>query len=182
MIRTESHKPQQLLYSAIVLIAALAVLFVALFSRPSPIPLVESPQAAPQLMAKESDGLLRVTAEHLSKLEGGASVGGFPGFEPPDDDERYKRKVKDSSYSGEEANTWLKEIINYLRQLIKRYPGKTLAEILKRHGLSEAEIDEFIKAVREAYNIAGRLRNDGVRAETITALQELLPILGIPLP
>ena len=160
----------------------MATFFVALFLRASSVTLVELPLAAPQLMAKESDGLLRVAAEHLSKLQGGVSIGGFPGFEPPDDDKRYKRIVKNVSYTGEEANTWLKEIINYLRQLIKLYPGKTLAEILNRHGLSEPEIKSFTDALRRAYTIADGLKTQGVRPETLSALKELLPILGVPLP
>jgi hypothetical protein len=180
MIRTESPNPRQFSHGVAAIALATAILFVALFLRASSITFVESP-TAPQLMAKESEGLLRVAAEHLSKLQGGASIGGFPGFEPPDD-ERYKRIVKNASYTGEEANTWLKEIINYLRQLIKLYPGKTLAEILGRHGLSEAEIKSFTDALRLAYTNAVRLSNDGVRAETITALQELLPALGVSLP
>jgi len=181
MINTKSPSHQQFSHGVAAIAAATATLFVALFLRASPITLVESPLAAPQLMSKESDGLLRVAAEHLSKLEGGASIGGFPGFEPPDD-ERYKNKIKNRSYSGSEANDWLKEINNYLRQIIKRYPDKTLIEILRRHSLAQTEIDNFVKALQNAYTIGNRFKDAGVRAETLSLLRESLQTLGVPLP
>ena len=54
--------------------------------------LVDLTASAPASVAQASlapgtEGLLRQTASHLSKLLSGASVGGFPGFEPPGDDE-----------------------------------------------------------------------------------------------
>ncbi|MEK7440637.1 MAG: hypothetical protein AABZ78_07575, partial [Chloroflexota bacterium] len=82
MIKTGSPNPQQFSHGVAAIAVAMATFFVALFLRASSVTLVELPLAAPQLMAKESDGLLRVAAEHLSKLQGGVSIGGFPGFEP----------------------------------------------------------------------------------------------------
>ena len=49
--------------------------------------------------AKVTEGLLRQAALHLSKLESGKSVGGFPGFEPPKDDKDYQRKIRERDYN-----------------------------------------------------------------------------------
>jgi len=155
-----------------------------LFARLLPLTVVNEPvKPAPQLMAKESDGLLNVTAEHLSKLQDGASIGGYPPFKPPDDDERYKKKIKDRSYSPQEANDWLKEINNFLRQLTKRHPGMTMEKILQRQGLSQTEVKSFLDALREAYRIAdGMSVGGGVSQETVKTLTELLVTLGVSLP
>ena len=59
-----------------------------------------SAQVSEARLAPGAESLLKQTARHISKLMGGASVGGFPGFEPPDDDKRYKDKIRNQSYNG----------------------------------------------------------------------------------
>lgn len=87
-------------------------------------------------LGKGTEALVEQTATHVSKLLGGQSIGGFPGFEPPDD-ERYKNKIRNSTYSGEEANSWLKEINNFLQQVTNKNPNMTLEEILKQAGMTQ---------------------------------------------
>ena len=38
------------------------------------------PQIAEAKLATGTEGLVKQTAEHLSKMQGGASIGGFPGL------------------------------------------------------------------------------------------------------
>ena len=148
--------------------------------------LVELTASAPASVAQASlapgtEGLLRQTASHLSKLLSGASVGGFPGFEPPDDDKRYKDKIRNQSYSGEEANYWTKEINNFLSQIVKKNPGSTLQEILQRLGSTSAEIDDFIKALQQTYSTAESMEGYGVNEITVETLKSLLITLGVSL-
>mgnify|MGYP001609778939 CR=1 FL=1 len=65
-------------------------------------------QVSEATLAKVTEGLLRQTALHLSKMQRGASVGGFPGFEPPDDDKEYRDKVKNERYTPQDVNDWVK--------------------------------------------------------------------------
>ncbi|MEK9163635.1 MAG: hypothetical protein AAB261_10025, partial [Chloroflexota bacterium] len=98
------------------LLVAPAILFLVLYLRAPQIIFVESPQISTRHLADGTEGLTKQTALHLSKMQKGKSIGGFPGFEPPDDDERYKRKVKDGEYNAQDVNNWVKEINNFLRQ------------------------------------------------------------------
>ena len=126
-----------------------------------------------------TESLLGQTAAHVSKLLAGESVGGFPGFEPPDDDEHYRSKVRNQSYSGEEANTWLKEINNFLRQVIDKNPNLTLKEILGRMGWQQSEINEFVIALRNTHSIARAWKGIGVTPTTLETLETLMKTLGV---
>ena len=140
-----------------------------------------APQVVASKLAPGTEGLLRQTAEHLSKMQGGVSVGGFPGFEPPDDDEKYRSKIQDESYSGAELNHWLKEINNFLRQVIDKNPSSTLKEILQKQGLAAAEIDDFIFALQRTHYQANGMATagSGVNAETVNAFEALLKTLRV---
>ena len=83
-------------------------------------------------LAPGTEGLLRQTAAHLSKMQRGASVGGFPGFEPPDDDEKYRRRIKEQHFTAQDVNDWVKEINNFLKQISKKNPRMSLEEILQK--------------------------------------------------
>ena len=135
------------------------------------------PQVAEAKLAPGTEGLVKQTAEHLSKMQGGASVGGFPGFEPPDD--KYRRKIEDRSYSGEDANGWIKEINNFLKQIADKNPGLTLEEILQRQGLAQAQIKQFIEAVRETHYVANSRVGYGVNLDTVKTLASLMERLGV---
>ena len=146
--------------------------------------LVELTASAPASVAQASlapgtEGLLRQTASHLSKMQGGASVGGFPGFEPPDDDKRYKDKIRNQSYGGEEANYWGKEINNFLRPIADKNPGLTLEQILQRAGLSPERIDSFLTGLKNAHATIKALEGYGVTPETVRTLETLMKTLGV---
>ncbi|MBK6432165.1 hypothetical protein [Candidatus Amarolinea dominans] len=146
--------------------------------------LVELTASAPASVAQASlapgtEGLLRQTASHLSKMLGGASVGGFPGFEPPDDDEKYRRKIKDQDYSAEDLNGWVKEINNFLNQITKRNPGQSLEELLERQGLSQTQIREFVQSLQQAHYTAKGMSGHGVNPQTVLTLDSLMEILGV---
>jgi len=130
-------------------------------------------------LGKGTEGLLKQAAIHMSKLLGGQSIGGFPGFEPPDDDERYKDKIHNQSYNGEEVNHWIKEINNFLRQIIKKNPDMTLEEILQEAGLQQGDIESFIRGLRNVHIIAAGNEGVGVTSATVKALEELMEILGV---
>ncbi len=130
-------------------------------------------------LAGGTEGLLRQTAEHLSRMQGGASIGGFPGFEPPDDDEEYRRKIKDKTYDGQDVNDWVREINNFLRQIVKKNPGLTLEEILQRQGLTPGQIDGFVKALRDAHATADGMSGHGVNEATVEMLEGLMKTLGV---
>ena len=96
-------------------IAAAVLVGLAFIARPiigAPFHIIGAPvgggytnrQVAEAKLATGTKKLLENTAEHLSKMQGGASVGGFPGFEPPEDDEKYRRKIENESHTGEEIN------------------------------------------------------------------------------
>jgi hypothetical protein len=160
-------------------VAALSLLVLpTLFARDA----VRLPAPAAQIsearLAQGTEGLLRQTAAHLSKLQGGASVGGFPGFEPPDDD-RFKDKIRNQSYGGEEANYWGKEINNFLRQIVDKNPGLTLEQMLQRAGLQPAEIKSYLDALRNVHRTIEGLADYGVNQSTIETLEDLMRVLGV---
>jgi hypothetical protein len=161
------------------LLVALAFLFLFLYLRAPQITFVESSTTSTHYLAKESEGLLKQTALHLSKMQSGVSIGGFPGFEPPNDDERYKRKVKGGEYNAQDVNDWVKEIINFLRQIADKNPGKTLEEILIKQGLNAKQVDEFVHALRNVHATASGMEGAGVTSETVKALKSILDILGV---
>ena len=135
------------------------------------------PQLAAARLIPGTEGLLRQAAEHLSKMQGGKSVGGFPAFEPPDD--KYRSKIKNRSYSAEEANHWVKEINNLLRQIAEKNPGLTLEEILQRQGLTPREIDDFIIVLKNVQATARGMEGYGVTTETMNVLNGLFETLGV---
>jgi hypothetical protein len=147
-------------------------------ARLAPGPALSSSASLTVNSAEGTEGLLRQTAEHLSKMQGGASIGGFPGFEPPDD-ERYKDKIRNQSYSGEEANYWAKEINNLLRQIVDKNPGLTLEQILQRAGLQPGEIKSFMDGLRNIHSSVSGLVDHGVNPKTVEILEELMNILGV---
>lgn len=128
---------------------------------------------------KQTKGLLKQAALHLSKLNGGLSVGGFPKFEPPDGDESYQHKINEGSYTGQEANHWLKEINNFLRQIIKKNPNMTLEQILQKAGFSASQITNFENNLRDALAIAQSFEHKGVSPVTLETLESLMIQLGV---
>lgn len=174
MVRVNKHHP-----FVTTLFVALAILFSILYLRAPQITFVELPQTSTRYLAKESEGLLKQTALHLSKMQGGASIGGFPGFEPPDDDERYKRKVKGEGYNAQDVNDWVKEINNFLRQIANKNPRMKLEEILIKQGLAAAQIKEFLDALRNVELSARNMERYGVATETVQLLQTVMKDLGV---
>lgn len=137
-------------------------------------------QVSEARLANGTEGLLRQTAAHLSKMQRGASVGGFPGFEPPKDDKDYRDKVKDARYTAQDVNDWVKEINNFLNQIVKKNPGLSLEKILQKQGLSQAEMDSFIEALQSTHNTAKVWSEYGVNPETVKILESLMKTLRVP--
>jgi hypothetical protein len=131
-------------------------------------------------LASGTEGLLKQTALHLSKMQGGESIGGFPGFEPPDD-EKYKQRIKNKNYSARDVNDWVKEINNFLKQIIKKNPRMTLEEILTKQGLTAKQIEEFTFALKDTELAARGMARYGVDYARAQALRELLIELGVSL-
>lgn len=125
------------------------------------------PEALSATGDKTNEGLLRQTARHLSKMERGTSIGGFPGFEPPKDDKEYQRKIKEGNYSAQNVNDWVKDISKSLEQVAKKNPGKSLEKILQEQGKTRIQIDEFLDAVRNAQYRARSMEGTGVNTQTI---------------
>ena len=147
--------------------------------------LVELTASAPASVAQASlapgtEGLLRQTASHLSKMLGGASVGGFPGFEPPKDDKEYQRKVRERDYKAQDVNDWAKEITNFLSQIVKKNPGMSLEKILQEQGLSEFQVNDFVGALKNLHYTADGMKGSGVSAETVARLETLMEKLRVP--
>lgn len=130
--------------------------------------------------APGTEGLLRQTAEHLSKMLEGASVGGFPVFEPPDNNEKYRRKIKDQTYTAQDVNDWVKEINNFLGQIVKKNPGLTLEEILQRQGLTPTQVENYIAALQRVHYTADGMKGFGVSEKTVETLTSLMKTLGVP--
>ena len=130
-------------------------------------------------LAPGTTNLLQQTAAHMSKMLGGMSIGGFPGFEPDDDDEKYQSKVKGSTFKDFEVNYWVKEICNFLEQVHQKNPSLTLEQILRLAGLSATQIKSFLDALREIYSIANGQEGFGVTTETVLRLNTLMQKLGV---
>ncbi|MBI3914317.1 MAG: hypothetical protein HY327_09065 [Chloroflexi bacterium] len=138
-------------------------------------------QVSAARLANGTEGLLRQTAAHLSKMQRGASVGGFPGFEPPDDDEKYRRRIKEQHLTAQDVNDWVKEINNFLRQIIKNNPRMSLEEILQKQGLTPSQTENLLDALRDTEVTARGMQNYGVAPETAATLRTLLETLGVAL-
>lgn len=138
-------------------------------------------QAVVASLASGSESLLQQTVAHLSKMQRGHSIGGFPGFEPPENDEKYRRKISNQEYTAQDVNGWVKESNNFLQQLADKNPGLTLEEILHRQGLTQIQIDEFVEALRETQFVARAQVGQGVRSETVETLKTILERLGVAL-
>ena len=138
-----------------------------------------APQVAQASLTSGTEGWLRQTAEHMSKMQGGASIGGFPGFEPPDNDEKYRRKVKDGTYNSQDVNDWVKDINNFLKQIVEKNPNMSLEEILQKQGLPQTEIEGFVRALRNVHATAKGMSGYGVNPETVERLESLMEILGV---
>ncbi len=128
--------------------------------------------------AETTEGLLRQTAAHLSKMQRGASVGGFPGFEPPDD-EKYRRKIKEQHITARDVNDWVKEINHFLKQIVDKNPGTTLEEILRNQGLTSSQIDQFVVALRNTHTTAEGMESLGVNETTVKMLESLMRVLRV---
>ncbi len=169
------NAPRNLVVMNVVIIALIAIGLIY-----APTINLTSPQVfRAASLAPGTEGLLKQTAAHLSKMQGGESIGGFPGFEPPDNDERYKRKVEKSTATGEEVNTWVKEINNFLHQIANKNSGMTLEKILEKQGLSAAQIKDFSDALRNVHAIADGKVGYGVQQTTVDSLTELMKLLGV---
>jgi len=138
-----------------------------------------APRVVTARLAPGTEGLLQQTAEHLSKMQGGDSIGGFPGFEPPGDDEKYRRKIKDRDYNPQDVNDWVKEINNFLRQITNKNRGLTLEVILQRQGLNRGQIDSFINTLRDTQATAAGMEGHGVSEATAKTLEALMKVLGV---
>ena len=113
----------------------------------------------------------------------GASVGGFPGFEPPEDDKKYRSKVNDGNFNAQDVNDWVKEINNFLRQIVQKNPGMTLEEILQKQGLTAEQIANFSDTLRNVEVMARSMKHYGVAPETAETLTALMETLGaVPWP
>lgn len=141
---------------------------------------LSAPEISQAAQVKTTKGLLRQIALHLSKMQGGASVGGFPGFEPPKDDKEYQRKIKERDYKAQDVNGWAKEINNLLDQIVKKNPGKSLERILQEEGLTQTQIEDLIGALQELQYSARGMTGFGVRLETVKTLTALMKTLGVP--
>jgi len=130
-------------------------------------------------LAPGTTNLLQQTAAHMSKMLGGMSIGGFPGFEPDDDDKKYQSKVKGSTFKDFEVNYWVKEICNFLEQVHQKNPSLTLDQILRLAGLSATQIKSFLDALREIHGIAAGQEGFGVAKETVTRLTQIMTTLGV---
>lgn len=128
---------------------------------------------------KQTMGLLKQTALHMSKLNGGESVGGFPKFEPPKDDKDYKEKIKNRDYSSQDVNDWVKEINNFFQQIIKKNPNMTLEQILQKAGLTSVQIEDFAFKLRIVYVIAQSGQGHGVSETTVKTLGIIMQQLGV---
>lgn len=164
-------------------LAFLALTFgIMLFRAPLlPSATISSEPVAQARLAPGTDALLKQTASHLSKLSGGISVGGLPSFRPPGDDERFKEKIKNSAYTPKEANYWLKEINNFLQQIIKKNPKSSLREILARQGLNEAQTENYLGVLQRVYEAAAKWEGKGVNSATLSTYRALLKQLGVTL-
>ena len=121
-------------------------------------------------------GWVKQVAVHVSKLSGG--VGGFPGFEPPDDEPKYKERIKRRELRTRDVNDWVGDINKHLQSIINKNPNMTLEEILQKLGYSQAQIDDFIEKLRIIHSVAGQLH--GTRYEpTYVRLGQLLAQLEI---
>ncbi len=141
---------------------------------------VPAVQVSEASLAKVTEGLLRQTATHLSKMLEGESIGGFPGFEPPKDDKEYRRKIKEQNYSAQDVSNWLKEINNFLGEIVKRNPGLSLEQILQRQGLAQTQSQNFIAALQRIHYTADGMKGLGVSEKTVETLASLLKTLGVP--
>jgi len=130
-------------------------------------------------LAPGTTSLLQQTAAHMSKMLGGMSIGGFPGFEPDDDDEKYQSKVKGSTFKEFEVNYWVKEICNFLEQVHQKNPSLTLEQILRLAGLSASQIHEFFNALRSIHAKAEAQIGFGVTESTVVRLEAIMKILGV---
>jgi len=167
-------------FTAAILVAIAALTVIALsyaLTITTPAPQV----AHAASLAPGTERLLKQTALHLSKMQGGASVGGFPGFEPPDDDGKYKEKIKNKNYSPRDVNDWVKEINNFLKQIIRKNPEMTLEKILTKQGLTAKQIEEFTFALKDTELAARGMASYGVDYARAQALRELLIELGVSL-
>lgn len=141
---------------------------------------ISSVPIAQARLAPGTDALLKQTASHLSKLLGGVRVGGFPPFRPPDDDERFKEKIKHRSYNAQEFDYWLKEVNKFLAELAKKNPNMSLREMLAKNGATRAEIDEYLLSLQRVYQLAEQSeRVGGVSPLTVDALKALFLRLGV---
>jgi len=126
-----------------------------------------------------TEGLTKQAALHMSKLQSGNSVGGFPGFEPPQDDDEYRAKIQTRSYSARDVNDWVREINNFLNQIARKNPKLTLEEILKQQGLTQAQVNDYLEGLRTTYRIASDMQKSGVRPITVQTLRSVLLELGV---
>jgi len=130
-------------------------------------------------LAPGTTRLLQQTATHMSKMQGGVQIGGFPGFEPDDDDDKYQSKVKDSEFSNIDVNDWTKEICNFLEQASQKNPNLSLEQILRLAGLSAKQIEDFLGALRTTYSMADAKAGFGVTVETVDRLANVMKNLGV---
>ncbi|MDM8532326.1 hypothetical protein QUF63_14220 [Anaerolineales bacterium HSG25] len=173
MIRTEKISVA-LIQPLFILLALLSLLIITVA-----ITMLSQGYVAETRLTPGTEGQLRQTAIHMSKMLEGESIGGFPGFEPPDNDKNYQRKIKKSEYNGQDVNDWVKEICSYLETIIKKNPNMTLEQILQKVGLSAKETEHFLDSIRNVHSIANGLENHGVNPVTLNRLVKLMERLGV---
>jgi hypothetical protein len=130
-------------------------------------------------LAPGTTSLVQQTATHMSKMLGGESVGGFPGFEPSDDDPKYQRKIKNRDFNGIDINDWVKEICNFLEQVIEKNPNLTLEQILQEMGLSATQIENFLNDLRTIDLLTKSYKGLGVTEQTVARLTLVMETLGV---
>lgn len=171
------------LVGVVLFVMTIALLYNSRTVSQNAIPFAPVPAVADETYAargtKSNEGLLRQAALHLSKMRGGESVGGFPGFEPPEDDKEYRRKIRKENYSAQDVNDWVKEINNYLEQIVKKNPGRSLERILQEQGKTAKEIESLVDALRDAHRTADAMKGSGVNSQTVERIEALMRVLGV---
>jgi len=134
------------------------------------------------VQAQNERRALGTVAEHLSKLYGGVNFGGFPQFEPPDDDpdkDRYREEVRNQSYRATTANRWLGDISKSLETIAQRNPKLGLDEIMLQNRMTSAQAQEILDGLRDAEYLARSLQGRGVSQVTLEQLQLVMQRLGV---
>ena len=117
----------------------------------------------------------------MSKLNRGASVGGFPGFEPLDGDDDYKKKIDEGNFNAQDVNDWIKDKNKHLKNITKYNPNMTLDEILLDAGYNDAQVVKYIEVLKNAYATAEGIKGYGVTEAIVETLVSVMSEPGVPI-